>query len=59
MLALGLSILALAWGLWLTYMLRYPVRWAQTVDAIHIHLARYRLSSERIKRAEKGLTLRR
>jgi len=57
MLALALSVLALAWAMWLTFMVRYPTQWAEKVDAIHSHLARYGLSSEWMKRAEKGMVL--
>ncbi len=54
---LALSVLALAWAMWLTFMVRYPTQWAAKVDAIHSHLARYGMSSERMKRAEKGMVL--
>jgi hypothetical protein len=57
MLAVSLSLLALAWGLWLMFLIRYPMRWAEIIDAIHFRLARYGLSSEWMKRAEKGVTL--
>jgi len=57
MLACTLAVLALGWGLWLMFMLRYPSRWAQTIDSIHVRLARYGLSFEWMKRAEKGITL--
>jgi hypothetical protein len=51
--ALTLSFLALVWALWFTQMIRYPTRWAKTIDAIHLHLARYGLSSERMKRLKR------
>ena len=57
MLPLVLLFLAVSWSMWLTYMLRYPGQWAGKVDAIHSYLARYGLSSDSMKRAEKGLLL--
>jgi hypothetical protein len=57
MLDLGLALLALAWGLWLTFMIRYPLRWAETVDAIHAQIARCGVSADWMKQAEKGLAL--
>ncbi len=37
--------------------MKYPSRWAERVDAIHSHLARYGLSVEWMKKLEKGIFL--
>ena len=50
--------MAIVWGLWFAFLIRYPSKWAATIDAIHLRLARYGLSVEQMKGAEKGLTLR-
>jgi hypothetical protein len=57
MLATVFLVTAVAWALWLTFMVRYPKRWAEQVDAIHSRLARYGLSFERMKELEKGIFL--
>jgi hypothetical protein len=56
-LAIVLSVVAVAWALWLTFMVRYPTQWAEKVDAIHSRLARYGLSVEWMKQLEKGIFL--
>jgi len=57
MLAVILAVLAVGWGVWLTYMIRYPDQWAQKVDAIHARLAPICLSFDWMKRFEKGVTV--
>jgi tellurite resistance protein TehA-like permease len=57
MLAIGLAIFSATWGLWLCYLIRYPARWRQHLDRLHVRLKGYGLSIPWMKRAEQGITL--
>jgi hypothetical protein len=51
------TVFCLTWGLWLTYMLRYPQRWEAVVDRQHQLLRSYGFSISWVQRLEKGGTL--
>ena len=57
MLVAGLAILSVIWGLWLTYMVRYPREWGNQVDRIHSGLEPYGLSFPWMAKVEKGFAL--
>jgi hypothetical protein len=57
MLTWTVAIFSVAWGLWLSFIFRYPVRWSGFIDRVHLRLGAYGLSAEWMRRAEKGITL--
>jgi hypothetical protein len=57
MLIAVLVIAAVACGLWLTYMVRYPKKWEARIDGLHHNLRSYGLSSDWMREMEKGIAL--
>jgi hypothetical protein len=57
MLIAFLALIAFSFGLWFTYMVRYPKRWVARVDAFHQSLRPYGLSFQWMQRMEKGISL--
>jgi len=57
MLIAGLTIAAVASGLWLTYMIRHPKKWEARIDGFHQGLRPYRLSFDWMRKMEKGIAL--
>ena len=57
MLTWAVAIFSLAWGLWFAFMFRYPGPWARFIDRLHTRLGAHGLSSDWMRRAEKGVAL--
>jgi hypothetical protein len=57
MLTWAVTIFSLAWGLWLSFMCRYPARWSEFIDRLQLRLGAHGLSPEWMRSAEKGVTL--